>query len=166
MIQILKITLLVLGSVILQITLIARISMFGSSPDLPLALIVSVALLRGSLHGELVGFASGSLCDLFSGGPLGVQSFSRVVVGYCTGFVRGRLYSDNLITQLASGFFATLFGKIITSAHLSLLFASEGGHFRQFLRIRFPGLILAAISNSILVIAVFWVLSKFAYERR
>jgi rod shape-determining protein MreD len=166
MIQILKIALLVLGSVILQITLIVKISILGSRPDLPLALVVSVALLRGPLHGELVGFASGSLCDLFSGGPLGVQSLSRVVVGYCTGFVRGRLYSDNSITQLASGFSATLVAKIITSVHLSLLFASEGGHFWQFLRIRFPGLILAAILNSVLVVAVFWVLRKLVYERR
>jgi rod shape-determining protein MreD len=155
MIHILKIIFLILVSVTLQITLVTRISMFGSSPDLPLALIVSVALFKGPLHGELVGFASGSLCDLFSGGPLGIQSFSRVVVGYCAGFVRGRLYSDNSVTQLASGFVATLAANIIASAHLSLLFADP-----QFLRIRFPGLILAAISNSILVIAVFWVLKK------
>jgi len=165
MMQMLKIALLVLGSVVLQITLIARMSMFGSGPDLPLALIVSVALFKGPLHGELVGFTSGSLCDLFSGGPLGIQSLSRVVVGYSTGFVRGRLYSDNIVTQLASGFFATLVGKIVTSAHLSLLFASEGDHFQQFLHIRFPGLILAAILNSILVMAVFWVLKKFVYGR-
>ena len=161
MIRILKITLVVLGSVILQTTLIARISIFGSSPDLPLALIVSVALLKGPLHGGLVGFAFGLLCDLFSNGSLlGINSFSRTVVGYCTGLVRGRLYSDNFITQLASGFFATLAGRIIASAHLSLLFTDP-----QFLRIRFFGLTLVAISNSILVIAVFWVLKKLVYKR-
>lgn len=156
MMQILKIVFLVVGSVILQAALIAKIPILGSRPDLPLALVVSVALFKGSFHGELVGFSSGLLCDLFSGGPyLGVQSFSRVVIGYCAGFVRGRLYSDNFVTQLASGFIATLAGKIITSAHLSLLSVDP-----QFLRIRFSGLILAAIVNSILVIAVFWVLRK------
>ena len=158
MMRMLRVILLVLGSVvlhILQITLIPRISMFGSKPDLPLALIVSVALFKGSFHGGLVGFASGLFCDLFSGGPLGVQSFSRTVVGYCTGFVPGRLYSDNLITQSASGFAATLVGETITLTHLSLVSAEW-----QFSRIRFPGLILVAILNSVLVIGVFRILKK------
>lgn len=158
--QILKIALLILGSVILQTTLIAKMHMFGSSPDLPLALIVSVALFKGPLYGELVGFASGLLCDASSGGPLfGVYSLSGVVIGYCMGFVRSRLYSDNFTTQSICGFAATLAGKIITSVYLSLLFADP-----QFLRIRFTGLILVAILNSILVVVVFWVLKKFVHE--
>ena len=153
--QTLKIAVLILVSLILQIALISRMSMFGGKPDLPLALVVSAALFRGSFYGELVGFASGLFCDLFSNAPLGVQGFSRVVIGYGIGFIRGRLYSDNLITQLASGFIATLAHKFITLAHLSLLRADT-----QFVSIRFTGLILTAISNSILVVVVFWTLKK------
>lgn len=124
---------------------------------MPLALVVSVALFKGSLHGEVVGFASGLLCDLFSDGPfLGVQSFSKVIVGYCTGLVRGRLYSDNFITQSISGFIATIAAKVITAVHLSLLLTDS-----QFLSIRFSGLILAAVLNSILTIVSFWVVKKF-----
>ena len=155
--RILKITLLVLGSVILQAALIARIPVFGSKPDLPLALVVSIALFKGSFHGELVGFASGLLCDLFSGGPfLGVQSFSKTIVGYSTGFVRGRLYSDNLITQSISGFIATIAAKAITAVHLSLLSTDS-----QFFSVRFSGLIVAAFLNSIFTVAVFWISKKF-----
>ena len=154
--RIFKIALLILGSVIFQVALAAKIPVLGNRIDLPLAVLVSLALLRGPFYGELVGFVSGLLCDLLSDGQLlGIQAFSRVAIGYCIGFVRGRLYSDNFITQLASGFIATLAVKIITSIHLSLLFADP-----QFLRIRFPGLILAAILNSILVVAVFWILKK------
>jgi rod shape-determining protein MreD len=154
--RILKITLLILGSVILQITLIARVPVFGNRPDLPLALVVSVALFKGPLHGELVGFASGLLCDLLSDGQfLGIQSFSKTVIGYSTGLVRGRLYSENLITQSVSGLIATVVAKFITSIHLSLLLTDA-----QFLRIRFSGLILAAILNAILTIAAFWVVKR------
>ncbi len=129
--------------------------MFGGKPDLPLALVVSAALFRGPLYGEVVGFTSGLFYDLFSDGRLGVQAFSRVVIGYGIGFIRGRLYSDNFITQLASGFIATLAHKFITLAHLSLLRADT-----QFVSIRFAGLALAAISNSVLVVVVFWILKK------
>jgi len=160
--RILKITLLILGSVILQITLIARIPLFGSRPDLPLALVVSVALFRGPLQGELVGFASGLLCDLLSDGQfLGIQSFSKTAVGYGIGLVRGRLYSENLITQLVSGFIATIVVKVVTSVHLSLLLTDS-----KFLSIRFHGLILAAILNSIITIAVFWVVKRSAKSER
>jgi len=159
--QTLKIALLILGSVILQITLVAKISMFGGRPDLPLALIVSVALLKGSLHGGLVGFTAGLLCDLFSEGPLGIQSFSGVVIGYCTAFVSARLYSDSFITQAMSGFIAALASKVITSIHLSLLLGDL-----QLLHTRFPGLILAAMLNSVFVIPIFFVLRRFVYRRK
>ena len=154
--QILKIVFLIVGSLVLQIALLSRISMLGGQPDLPLALIVSVALFSGPFHGEVVGFVSGLLHDLLSGQLLGIQSFSRVVIGYGAGFIRGRLYADNFITQLVSGFIATLVHKTITLVHLSLLSADT-----EFMHIRFPGLILAAVSNSILVVVVFWILKKF-----
>jgi rod shape-determining protein MreD len=153
--QTFKIALLVFVGLVLQIALIARMSLFGSRPDLPLVLIVAVALLKGPFHGELVGFVSGFLIDLLSGGPMGIQAFSGAVIGYCAGFVRGRLYPENLITQAASVFVATLVGKAITSVHLSLLFTDT-----QFLRISFLGSVLVALINSIFVVIIFWILKK------
>jgi len=153
--QTLKIVFLIFGSVILQIALIARIPMLGSHPDLPLTLVVSIALFSGPFHGEVTGFVSGLMCDFLSDGPLlGVQSLSRVVIGYGIGFIRGKLYSDNIITQLASGFVATLAHKFITFIHLSLLFTDTPP-------VRFSGLILVAISNALLVVVVFRVLRRF-----
>ena len=153
--QTLKIAALILVSLTLQIALISRMSIFGGKPDLPLALVVSVALFRGPFYGEIVGFTSGLFYDLFSDGRLGVQAFSRVVIGYGIGFIRGRLYPDNFVTQLVSGFIATMAHKFITLIHLSLLFPHT-----QFVNIRFTGLLVAAISNSILVVVVFWTLKK------
>jgi len=155
MIRLLKIIILILGSVILQTTLIARVTMFGSKPDLPLALIVSVALFKGSISGQITGFASGLMCDTLSGGPLGAQAFSGVVIGCLTGFVRRRFYYDNLITQSVCGFIATLGSRIVVSVYLALFFDS------RFLYIRFQGLILTAILNSVFVIGISWVVKKF-----
>ncbi len=154
MIRLLKIIILILGSVILQTTLIARVAIFGSKPDLPLALIVSVALFKGSISGEVTGFVSGLLCDIFSGGPLGAQAFSGVVMGYLMGFVRRRFYYDNLITQSICGFIATLASRIVISVYLALFLGS------RFLHVRFQGLILTAILNSVFVIGISWVVKK------
>ena len=157
MIQTLKIALLILLSMILQIALLSRVSIFGSRLDLPLALVVSMGLYRGSFHGEIVGFSSGLFYDLFSDGSIiGIQAFSRTLIGYGIGFIRGSLYSDNLITQLLSGFMATVAHKFITLIHLSLLSADT-----QFVNIRFTGLILVAILNAILVVFVYRILKRF-----
>lgn len=155
MIQVLKVALLVFASVVLQVALVARISVFGSRFDLPLALVVSTGLLKGSLYGELFGFISGLFCDFFSGGPLGIQSFSKAVIGYSSGLLKNRFYSDSIITQSLSGFIGTLGVKFIILIYFALLY--DPG----FFHIRIPGLILTAIFNSILVIFFFWILKKF-----
>ncbi len=159
MLSILKIGLLLLGSLLLQVTLIARISVFGSRFDLLLAFVVCIALFKGVYYGEVVGFISGLFYDIFSGGPLGTHTFSMIIIGYGVGFFRDRLYSDNPITQALCGFSATLVVKLFTSVYLGL-FASP-----RFLSVRPLGLILAAIVNSLLVIAFYWMLKKFYVER-
>jgi rod shape-determining protein MreD len=153
--QAVKMILLVLGSVILQTSLVANISIFGSKPSLPLALTVSIALLKGSFQGELFGFFSGVLCDLSSGGPfLGVQSLGLVLVGYLVGLLRRRFYSESIITQLMSGFTATLIDKIIALLVLSILLSNSYPQFRLL------GLLINAVINSIMTIIVFRLLTR------
>ena len=150
MTQTIKMILLVLGSVILQTSLLANMSIFGSKPSLPLALTVSIALLKGSFQGELFGFFSGLLCDLSSGGPfLGIQSLSLALVGYLVGLLRRRFYSDSFITQLMSGFTATLVDKLIAFLVLSILLSDSYSRFQLL------GLLINAIVNSIITIIVF-----------
>jgi rod shape-determining protein MreD len=153
--QFVKITLLILLSVVLQIALVAKISIFGDVPDLPLTLVVSVSLLKGPLYGELVGFFTGFTGDLLSGGQyMGLQSISKLLVGCITGLFRDRLYSDNPATQAISGFVATLLAKAIIWIHLSLLTGS------WLLDIRITGVILTAVLNSAGVVVIYPILKK------
>jgi rod shape-determining protein MreD len=155
MTQTIKMILMVLGSVILQTSILANISIFGIKPNLPLALTVSIALFKGSFQGELFGFFSGFLCDLSSGGPfLGIQSLSLTLVGYLTGLLRRRFYSDSFITQLMSGFTATLVDKLIAFLVLSILLSDS------YPRFHLLGLLINAIVNSIITIIVFRFLIK------
>ena len=156
MIRILKILALILGSLVLQISLVAKMSIFGSRIDLPLVVVVSIALARGTIYGESAGFMTGILCDLFSGGPMGVQALSKTVIGYGAGLARRRLYADSFVTQLISGFLATIIAKLINLVHLSLM-SNEPG----FLKINVLGLVLTGVLNSILVVAVFRLVRRF-----
>lgn len=146
-----KIVLLVLGCVIIQISILSHFSFFGSKINLPLALTISIALLRGSLYGELVGFFSGLLCDLSSGSPfIGIQAFSLTLIGYFIGLMQKRFYSESIVTQLISGFSATIADKIITMLILGALFSSYA-----FPKFRLWGLLLMVVINPILTIIVY-----------
>jgi cell shape-determining protein MreD len=52
---------------LLQATLVSRVAIWGVFPDLPLLLVVSWGLLRGSRQGLLWGFVAGIIVDLFAG---------------------------------------------------------------------------------------------------
>lgn len=146
-----KTILLVLGSVIIQTSIIAHLSFFGSKINLPLAFTISIALLKGSFHGELVGFFSGLLCDLSSGGPsIGVQPLSLTLIGYLVGLMRKRFYSESIVTQLMSGFSATIFDKLFTMAILSGLLPDYA-----FPKFQLLGFLSIAILNPILTIIVY-----------
>jgi rod shape-determining protein MreD len=160
MIQTIKIILLLLGSVILQTSLIAKVSIFGSKASLPLALTVSVALMKGSFHGEITGFFSGLLCDLSSGSPfIGIQTLSQVLVGYFTGLMRVRFYSESIVTQSIFGFSATLIDKLISLLILTVLLSGFPSP-----RLQPQVLLLTAIINSLLTIIVFRISTKILRE--
>ncbi|MBD3181932.1 rod shape-determining protein MreD [Candidatus Poribacteria bacterium] len=154
MIYLVKIVILIFGSVVLQISLIAKISIFGSSPDLPLAFVLALALFRGSFHGEIAGFVTGILSDAFSGGLLGLQAISKLISGFCAGLLRGRLYSDNVITQFLAGFVGTILNKLVEVVYLVIFFN------RQYLNYKISGLIIVAAINSFMVIMVYWLLKR------
>ncbi len=156
MIRILKFTFLILVSVILQNSIIANISIFGSKSSLPLVLTVSVALLKGSFQGEIVGFFSGFLCDLSSGGPfIGIQSFNLTLIGFSVGLMRSRFYSESIVTQSIASFSATLFEKLISLLILNALLTGFSSP-----KVRILGLIFTAFINSLLTIIIFRVLAK------
>ena len=75
----------VLLALLLQTTVVARLPLPGSPPDLLLVLVVAYALAEGSASGMLTGFAAGLLADLLSDAELGRLALVYVVVGYLAG---------------------------------------------------------------------------------
>jgi rod shape-determining protein MreD len=78
-------SLLVFLAAIVQVSILAPVSILGGTPDALLVVIICLALLRGSVAGAVAGFAGGLLVDVATLGTLGVTALLLTVVGYWAG---------------------------------------------------------------------------------
>lgn len=107
---------LLLGTAaILQATLFPRLPVFGVTPDLVLVMVVSIALLQGSMAGCITGFTGGMLADLLLVAPKGLSALVYLLVGYGAGSIR-------LIGQPA-GIIAPMVGVFASSVAASACYA-------------------------------------------
>ena len=65
---------LLFAAVLLQTGILAELTVFGGSVDLPLVTLLCIALLRGSIFGAVAGFWAGLLFDTATLGTLGFTS--------------------------------------------------------------------------------------------
>jgi rod shape-determining protein MreD len=82
---------LVTLAVLLQVSVVARLSLPGGGPALLVLVVAVVALVDGPAAGMLAGFAGGALADLSppSDHPLGQSVLVLVLVGELVGLLRG-----------------------------------------------------------------------------
>jgi rod shape-determining protein MreD len=78
-------SLLVFLAAIVQVSILAPVSILGGTPDALLVVIICLALLRGSVAGAVAGFAGGLLVDVATLGTLGVTALLLTIVGYWAG---------------------------------------------------------------------------------
>jgi rod shape-determining protein MreD len=81
----LKAGLLLFAAVLLQTGILAELTVFGGSVDLPLVTLLCIALLRGSIFGAVAGFWAGLLFDTATLGTLGFTSLLLTVAGFWIG---------------------------------------------------------------------------------
>src|SRR2546427_10530031 len=80
----------VAGGSVAHATLTPLVSVGGVTPDLPLIMVILLALRRGPEFGCLTGFVTGLLQDAAGGGLIGVQAMTKAVIGFGIGVARGR----------------------------------------------------------------------------
>jgi rod shape-determining protein MreD len=84
-------------AVLLQVTLMPYITVSDGIPDLTVALVVVIAVLRGPVVGAVTGFACGLLVELTSPvGTLGVLALLYLAVGYWCGRFVDRPEAESL----------------------------------------------------------------------
>jgi rod shape-determining protein MreD len=72
-------------AVLVQVSILGGYVPLGGSPDLLLVVLLSIALLRGSVFGAIAGFGAGFLVDVANLGTLGFTSLLLTVAGFWIG---------------------------------------------------------------------------------
>lgn len=77
--------LIVLVTLVLQVTLFSRFSYEGARPDLMILLAVVAGFRLGPERGAIIGFAAGVSFDIVLSTPLGLSALVYTIVGYAVG---------------------------------------------------------------------------------
>jgi rod shape-determining protein MreD len=85
---IVRIALLSLLAVLVQETVISKISIFGVDADITPLVVMSIGLLCGSMTGAVTGFFIGLMVDTVLVQTLGVTSLLYIAIGYWAGRLR------------------------------------------------------------------------------
>ena len=90
----------VFGGDVAHATLAPALRIADVAPDIPLIIVVMLALRRGPEFGCLAGFAAGLLQDAAGGGLIGVQALTKAVIGFAIGALGGRLRVTQPLVQV------------------------------------------------------------------
>jgi rod shape-determining protein MreD len=116
-----RLALIVLVTVILQVSFFSLIPMLGAVPDLVPVVVVSLGLLGGGVVGAVCGFAAGLLLDSVLLQTLGASSLVLLSVGYLAGRYReGFEITNSLVPSLLAGGFTLLAGAGYAAVQLML----------------------------------------------
>src|SRR3989442_5581441 len=81
----------VFGGGVAHATLAPALGIHGVTPDLPLIVVVLLALRQGPEFGCVAGFAAGLLQDATGGGLIGGQALTKAVIRFALGAAGSRL---------------------------------------------------------------------------
>jgi rod shape-determining protein MreD len=92
--------LVIFGGGLAQATFAPALRIGDVTPDLPLVMVVLLALRRGPELGCLSGFVTGLLQDAAGGGFIGAQALTKTLIGFSIGQVGGRLWVQEPLVQI------------------------------------------------------------------
>jgi rod shape-determining protein MreD len=108
------------GGTLVQSTVVPVLGFGSVVPDLPVVLVVLLALRRGPEVGCAIGFALGLAQDLIAGGPLGLQALSKSVVGFLSGELPRWCLVGNPLVPVGAAVVATVLDGALRFAVLQL----------------------------------------------
>lgn len=127
----------VILTLIIQATLLPFIKIYGTMPDLLLIVVVSSGMLFGKEQGLGIGFFSGLLQDLSSGGIFGLNILTKMATGYLSGMTERKVFKENILLPLLAIALATVF-SFIMSILLLLIFGFKVAIFAALLHKLLP----------------------------
>jgi len=114
------IALTVFGGGMAQATVAPALRIGDVAPDLPLIVVVLLALRRGPELGCVAGFAAGLLQDVSGGGLIGIQALTKALIGFAIGVVGGELRVTQPLVQVPGLAVLTVVEGLVRFALLKL----------------------------------------------
>jgi rod shape-determining protein MreD len=104
-----------------QTIIMDHFSLGGIKPDLGLIAVYLIGIRMGETHGLMMGGMIGLLMDLFSGGMIGANLFTKPIAGWVSG-VAGRTVQDvKILVSVGLLFCLSLFAGFFTYFFLEIL---------------------------------------------
>lgn len=100
-------------SLLIQLTVAPEISIGSIKPDILLVATICWALFEGPSQGALFGFFGGLLDDIFSTAVLGVSAFAKTLIGYFCGEVRQRIISRSVVWPMVIVFAGSIVQELL-----------------------------------------------------
>ena len=120
-----------IGILVLQSTLFYDVRLLGARPDLVLAAVGSIALLRGWTEGLLWGVFGGLVQDFITGSLPGSHALAKSITGFTLGLLEGKVFRENallpavalFVSALAEGIIFFLAAGVFSQIKWSFVFA-------------------------------------------
>jgi rod shape-determining protein MreD len=143
------------GGSVAHATLTPLVSIAGVTPDLPLIMVVLLALRRGPEFGCLSGFVTGLLQDAAGGGLIGVQALTKAVIGFGIGVAGGRLRVSQPLVQVPGLVVLTIAEGLARFALLQIFrFPAPFGELMMY--VVFPQALCNGFIGAAVVLALTW----------
>ena len=113
------------AALLLQSTILPLLAYNGVYGDLLLMIVVLASLHLGKKQGAMIGFSAGLLEDLVSGTFFGINTFTKLLLGYLFGLAERKVFKENIVLPVIAAIVATI-GSYFISA---LLMVSLGYRF-------------------------------------
>lgn len=150
-----SLALLIFGGGLAQTTFASFIRVGDVVPDIPLTVVVLLALRRGPEIGCLAGFASGLLQDVLSGGLVGVQALTKALIGFVLGKIGGHLWVHEPLVQVV-GLVALSIVEGVARFLLMQFFHFPGAFGDLMLHVVLPQSLYNGVIGAALVLAMAW----------
>jgi rod shape-determining protein MreD len=106
--RLLALAVVLVVAVLVQSTVLARLTLAGVRPDLLVLAVVSVAVATDPTTGAVFGFVAGLVADLLFDLPVGVSALVYTAVGFAVGTVRVYVTSHRPLVHLVLAAAASL----------------------------------------------------------
>jgi rod shape-determining protein MreD len=153
---------LMLAVLLVHTTVIPFVAIGDVVPDLPLLLVIVIAIHRGQIPGTVAGFFTGLSLDLLGGGDgvMGLSALTKTVAGFLAGY----FYNENKTFQtLGSSQFLVivLIAGAVHNVLYFVIFLQGSGFSWMWILLRYglPALLYTAAAG---LVPMFWIGRKYA----